>query len=195
MRQVYFFIRNKKKIKKQCDNIENNISDFKVIYPKKFYQLFFYLLFNPPANNEGRIIHYHKKKWRYRALLTLLGVFNNKNKIIFTMHSLRDEYEKLSWTEKLYLKFSLRYVSYVIVTNEVIKNKVISWGGIDSKVSIIPAYLPPNKDKKDFEKIPDHVWEFIDRYEIIIQQMLQEFLSTMIRIFMVLICALNYVRN
>ena len=165
-RRCYHFLKRTKTNYSPVDNIKINANDFNIINLKSFKKLFFHFLFS--NHPKARIIHYHTGSWKYRAALVLLNLINSKNKIILTIHSLRDEYANLSWKDKIYLKFSVKHASHFVVTNPVIKEKITSWGALKERIDIIPAYLPPEENKRDFEEIPEDVWNFIQKHQPII---------------------------
>jgi glycosyltransferase involved in cell wall biosynthesis len=117
---------------------------------------------------EIKVVHYHTKYWKYRALLCAASKFSSKIKIVFTIHSLRDDYSKFSRIKKKYVKFALSNSDHLIVTNSKIENKLINWGAVKSKITILNPFLPPEKNQSDYNDIPNDIWQFIDSHSPII---------------------------
>jgi glycosyltransferase involved in cell wall biosynthesis len=115
------------------------------------------------------IIHIHNSGLNLLKifLLSILMIIKG-NKVIITFHSLRDEIEKFSWCRKKVLSVSIANISYFIVTNSRIKEKLVNVGVINEKITVIPGFLPPNISKKDTKDIPAEIWEFIKNHHPII---------------------------
>lgn len=106
---------------------------------KKFLLAYFF-------NGKDDIIHSHTHSWNERLILSIIAKLKRK-KIIFTYHSLREQ-----WSEKVLLnKVVCRLVFLLsdmnIVPDELIKNELVSWGLKVDKVKIIPTFLLPNLNK------------------------------------------------
>ncbi|NLT49322.1 MAG: glycosyltransferase [Ignavibacteria bacterium] len=116
----------------------------------------------------GTIIHFHKKNWKYRALICLASKINRNLNIIFTLHSLREEIEKVPYLTNLYIKYIFKSNSRYIAVSEEIKRKIIKWGATEKKIAVIPAFLPPFIDQEDIKKIHGKIWEFLEKKSPII---------------------------
>ena len=115
-----------------------------------------------------KIVHYHTKYWKYRALLCAAAKIAKKVKVVITIHSLRDEYSKLSWLERIYLNYSLRHADHLIVTNSQIKNKIVNWGAAKDKVTVLHPFLAPERMQSDYDAIPKEIWDYINEHSPII---------------------------
>ena len=113
--------------------------------------------------NKNEVVHIHNSGWKVRGLISLIGFLFNK-KIIMTIHgvSLEEEYNTLNKIEKNIYKFLLNKISYMIVVNPQIKEWCIENGILNNKISVIPAYINPVINEKDYLKIDKEVWDFIE---------------------------------
>jgi glycosyl transferase family 4/glycosyl transferase family 1 len=133
---------------------------------KNFRSVLFKLIFTD--RNKKKIVHYHTKNWKYRASLNIASKLNPNLKLVFTIHSLRDEYINFGWFEKIYLKIALSGKHFFTVTNSDIKNKLVEWGAEKSKITVLHPYLSPEKIQKDYDDIPKSIWDFINSHEPIV---------------------------
>lgn len=124
-------------------------------------KLFFKLL-----SSRTRIVHYHNHDWTMRALLLLLKVFSKK--VIFTLHSFRDDLQAASLLNKFLIHFVARWGDYFIATNSDIKEKLILIGTNPNKIKLIPAFLPPNLSEEAFGSLPDFANTFMKTHEPLI---------------------------
>jgi glycosyltransferase involved in cell wall biosynthesis len=157
----YIRIRNilKSETVNSSELLEKEIDNLNYILLQKFSKLLISVIFS--GKKEKIIVHFHKKNWKYRALLCLVSKFKPSIRIVLSIHSLRDRYEMLSLTDKIYLKFSIKNAACLIVMNDEIRNNLIKWGADPGKISIIPAFLPPEEKVSEIEIIPEDVWNFI----------------------------------
>jgi hypothetical protein len=114
----------------------------------------------------NKVISYHAKNWKYRTFLSLAGMLNKNLKIVYTIHSLRDEYGSIGILNKLFVKFSLKKCSCVIATSEAIKAKLLQWVPCINKITVQPAFLPPQQ--KNTNPIADNVLTFLEKHDPII---------------------------
>jgi len=114
------------------------------------------------------IIHYHSPNWIVRIIFGLMSFLGKKTIISIHGESLNDSLKNSSWFQNEIITFALKRTSFIIADNENIKKLVLSVGVSTSKVEVIPAFIPPVVKQEDFEKVPGHVWEFIDSHKPII---------------------------
>lgn len=112
--------------------------------------------------NKNEVVHIHNSDWKVRGLISLISFLFNK-KVIMTIHgvSLEKEYNNLSKMGKVIYKFLLNKISYMIVVSPQIKECCIENGILNNKISVIPAYINPIINEKDYLKIEKEVWDFI----------------------------------
>lgn len=139
---------------------DRKVPDKNYILLTNFYSAFFKLVFL--ERNVKKIVHYHKKSWNSRAILCLAAKLNPSLRIVLSVHSLREDLNKLGFTEKFFMKFTVKNAHFFIVMNDVIKAKLIEAGCSFGKIEIIPAFLPPEEKESDFSEIPGEVWDFIE---------------------------------
>jgi len=114
------------------------------------------------------VIHFHDSDWRIWVIAGLLGLLNKK--VIISIHgaSLRNSLKRACWFQKRIIIFTLRHVSFIIVVNLRIKELLISIGIKPENIVVIPAFIPPTIRDEDIKKVPQEVWDFIDRHNPII---------------------------
>jgi glycosyltransferase involved in cell wall biosynthesis len=126
---------------------EANLRDDKVISIKNYKRFLVKYIFCCKDD----IIHSHTHSWNERFILTLISLIRRK-KIIFTYHSLREEYINLSTIEKFSMKFVFKYAELHIVVNSYIRDKLTAWGLRKDKVKIVPAFLLPESHNEELQK-------------------------------------------
>ncbi len=142
-----------------CDPKESHGVDLKTF--NGFGRLYFYFLFKKIRSRE--IIHYHHTEFElYGALISTISLFRKGFKSIITYHSFRDNHVKKNSMKYLYLIVNKFFVSHFIVVNKEIKEKLILLGINATKISVIPAFLPPVDKKEDYELIPPEIWKFLE---------------------------------
>ena len=114
------------------------------------------------------IIHYHSPNWILRIIFGLMSFLGKKTIISIHGESLNDSLKNAGWLRNKIIIFALKRTSFIIADNQKIKKLVLSVGVSPSKVEVIPAFIPPVVKQEDFEKVPGHVWEFIDSHKPII---------------------------
>lgn len=110
-------------------------------------------------SGKERIFHCHTHSWNRRFFISLLCL--RRKKVIFTFHSLRNEWSDLSWKKKIKIKMLLAIAYKIIVVNETLFYKLTGWGCNPSKIEIINAYIPPMLDRED-SGVPPVLKEFIE---------------------------------
>lgn len=99
------------------------------------------------------IIHSHTHDWKERAILSFFARLHNKISI-FTFHSLRDEYTKFSFIQKLYVKIAIKYASGFICTSENILTKLLEWGCPQNKLFYSCPFIAPTDKEKQEKPLP-----------------------------------------
>ena len=116
--------------------------------------------------SKERIVHYHGHSWQQRAMFLLLKVLSKR--VIFTFHSFRDEVQSFGLFKHLLVRMVVRLGDYFIAVGPHVRDKLVSIGVKADRVVVIPDFLPPQVEKRDFEAIPAYVWSFIDSHTPII---------------------------
>lgn len=114
------------------------------------------------------ILHFHDIPWKNRVLIGFLGFVGFK--VILTIHgeSLENQFSQARRLKKLILGFGVRNISHIIAVNTKIRDLLLSININSINISVIPAFLPPQPLRQDFETIPSYVWTFISRHTPII---------------------------
>jgi glycosyltransferase involved in cell wall biosynthesis len=89
-------------------------------------------------------------------------------KLVITYHSFRDDVERFNWFKKKAAQINLRLASRYIAVNHHIKRKLISLGANPSKVTVLPAFLPPVIKQGHIDNIPNGIRDFINRHTPIV---------------------------
>lgn len=104
----------------QPDVGEPDHTSAKYIGRRVDFRLLWILLFNGYD-----IVHVHFTSWRFQAVLAVLSKFR-KTRVIYTLHSFRDELDVASGWKRFLIKTSLSYAYRIICINEDIRKKVFS---------------------------------------------------------------------
>ncbi len=118
----------------------------------------------------GNIIHIHQSGMNSLGKILLLSILYNlmgKSPVV-TYHSLKEEITDIHSGKKLLFRISDLCISHYIGVSPQIRNKLISFGIETTKISTIPAFLPPVVKQSDIETIPEDVWNFIKRHKPIL---------------------------
>lgn len=127
---------------------------------KKFLLLYLF-------NGKDDIIHSHTHSWNERLILSIISKLKRK-KIIFTYHSLREEWDEKRLLNKIICKLVFMLSDMNIAVGESIEKKLIEWGINKKKVKVIrPFLLPSKKEVSDFREI-DGLEAFLDKHKFII---------------------------
>lgn len=112
--------------------------------------------------NSKDIIHVNFTNKKLKIIFGLYSFFFRK-KIILSIHGegIINDYEKSNYIIKKIYRFSIKKYKHIIPVNETLKKYCISLGIEEKKISVIPAYINPIKQKKDYELIDSAVWTFI----------------------------------
>ncbi|MEJ5311263.1 MAG: glycosyltransferase [Anaerolineae bacterium] len=113
------------------------------------------------------IVHYHGASWKQRAALVLLLKLCNV-RTVFTFHSLREEIKDAGLLTRFCINFVLRYGDYFIVVGPHIRDKLLNWGALQEKVSIIPAFISPIDDELDSVRLPGFFHQIRKRHKFLI---------------------------
>jgi glycosyltransferase involved in cell wall biosynthesis len=147
-KDIEVFVYNESKIGKDSDTIKK-INNYR--------SLMLRILFN-----KSDIIHFHAINKYVRALLGFYKIFGKK--IVLTIHgeSLNIQLSESNRFIRKLLILSLRQLDAIICVNPLHKEQLINYGIDSRKLNVIPAYIDPIEDEKDFENIPQKVWDFIE---------------------------------
>lgn len=109
---------------------------------------------------KNEIYHFHESSIK---IVTLISIFSfiTRNKIILTIHNDRFEvnYNKANFICQLIIRKFLKYITYIILVGGNTKNFLLKCK--TKNISIIPGYINPTLNVKDYEKIDKNVWKFI----------------------------------
>ena len=112
------------------------------------------------------IIHSHTHEWKERAILSI-GAKIHRKKTVFTFHSLREEFEKLSYIDKKSVEITLKYADMLLCTSKEVRDKLLSWGCKDNKLSVITPFINPTQAEIQ-EKTSDDINEFRQKHDYIV---------------------------
>ena len=109
------------------------------------------------------IYHIHESSIKLILVFSFIS-FIKKNKMILTIHNDRFEsnYNKENFITRYLLKKFLKSIKHIILvgSNEIeffYKNNIK-----ENNISIIPGYINPIINKKDYLKIDKEIWDFIE---------------------------------
>jgi len=117
---------------------------------------------------EEEVVHFHFNNHRALAIAGQLLHFRKGKKTILTVHSERlvRWYDEKGWLYRKMMSSCFRRADHLICVSQPIANFMNERLGIDkSKLSVIPAYLPPTQAEKSEHHIPNEVSEFISGRE------------------------------
>jgi len=112
-------------------------------------------------------VHTTSKHWIWVFLFYVFSKVK-KSKLIISYHSLRFNYYDFNIFSRQVLKIIFKDVSCFIVTNLEIKKKLIILGADGNKISIIPAFIPPNNFENSIIILPNQINNFIKNHKPII---------------------------
>lgn len=118
------------------------------------------------TSNDRSIIHNHLISWKQRALPLLLKLRGSK--VIFTFHSLREEIIHDNLVNTLCMKMVLHWGDHFIAVASQIQDKLICRGVNPLKITVIPAFIPPQVNPQDTQQIPDNIHNFINSHKPVI---------------------------
>ncbi len=128
---------------------------------KQFYKYFFRYLFN----NKATIIHSHTHRWMQRLFLGIKSLIN-KQKIIFTFHSFRENIHNLNPVKHFIIKLVFKFTNLFIATSESVKNKLIECGCPPNKIKTIIPYIKPIKNSTNTLDL--EICNFLKKHKFII---------------------------
>ncbi|WP_154991601.1 glycosyltransferase family 4 protein [Priestia megaterium] len=114
------------------------------------------------------IFHFHTTNKMLRLLLSVYK-FSGK-KVILTIHG--ESLNKQLENSNLFLRFllinSLKKIDKIICVNSKNTEQLYKLGFKKKQLITIPAYIHPQENRSDFQRIPNEVWEFIKAQEFLI---------------------------
>jgi glycosyltransferase involved in cell wall biosynthesis len=112
-------------------------------------------------------IHTSGKNWIWLAFYFMLSKFI-RAKFIITYHSLRYNNKDFSSFSRKVLKNIFNNTQHIIATNLKVKNTLITLGADETKISIIPAFLPPFNSVNSQNTLPEEINSFIKIHQQVI---------------------------
>lgn len=116
-------------------------------------------------NKRADIIHSHTHSWKERAMLIFKAKLC-KQKVIFTLHSFREEKSNMSFVEKICSKYSLNKADYYIATSTAVEEKLLLWGVKKERISTVSPFILP--DYNSISELDEKLLNFIDSFDFII---------------------------
>jgi len=129
------------------------------------YSLFVWVIRHLLSGSE-HIVHYHGHGWLSRFMLLALKLRSKHT--VFTFHSLKENAESIHPMKRILAQLVLRYGDHFIATGPDVKDGLMTLGASSSKISVIPPFLPPQRNDQVSEEIPCSVWSFIDQHHPLI---------------------------
>lgn len=129
---------------------------------KIFNRYLWFAMYFFGANEQ--IIHFHYSDWKARVVFSFMGNFGKK--IIITIHgeSFIFSIKNANWLKKKIIKLSLQNTAHIIAVNDKIYRSLIEFGIETRKISIVPAFIPPSNQTKDYLEIPEEIWTFMSNH-------------------------------
>jgi len=112
-----------------------------------------------------RIVFNHFLRWKVRFFLSLLKLKGVR--VVHTVHSYRSA-EQFSALERLMIRLTGRLSDHFIAVTEEVKDRLLHVGVPEHKISVIPAFIPPDASESSDELVPEEVWSFFGRHEQVI---------------------------
>lgn len=160
-----------KRLKEQFDKMDMNLTVFdlsggknkgdgiKSVHSKII--LIIKLLFS-----NYKIIHHHAKNWKLMALSLVLKVA--KKKLVATFHSFREDPKEMSFIDRICMLLTLRWFDYFVVVAPHINDILVAYGVKSTKISVVPAFIPPIVQESDFKKISNNILHFMKEHSPIL---------------------------
>lgn len=116
-----------------------------------------------PFLKEKCIYHFHDSAVKILSFTGFLN-FIFKKKVIVTIHNnrLEENYKNSNKIFKFLLKGFIKYINHIVLVSDYLKPFLIECGVKEKNISIIPAYINPVINEKDYLKIDKEVWDFIE---------------------------------
>lgn len=112
-----------------------------------------------------KIVFNHFLRWKVRFFLSLLKLKGVR--VVHTVHSYRSA-EQFSALERMMIKLTGRLSDHFIAVTDEVKDRLLKVGVPEHKISVIPAFIPPDETEAAVTNVPDDVWSFFDRHEQVI---------------------------
>jgi glycosyltransferase involved in cell wall biosynthesis len=116
------------------------------------------------------VIHNHFLRWQMRFTLSLLKLKGKK--IVHTIHSLRNDSEQLSAVHKIMVYMTGLLSDHFVAVSPEIKDKLMELKIPGRKISVVPAFIPPDTSGTNAafakESIPAFIWDFFAKYPRVI---------------------------
>ena len=149
-KSMEYILYNTSKNKIKTDYNIYNVSNLKLWLIKYFFCC------------RDKIIHCQEKNW-YLVFILCLIKKNHKSKLILTLHSFRENPKEFNLFKKICFYYSIKNVDLFISVGKNEKNKLVTYGCKENKISVIPAYINPEYKETDDKLIPDCVWNFMKK--------------------------------
>ena len=162
IKRFYFFL-NEKGISYILYNSGEYVNKEKNIIHVSFKRKLFELIFD-----RTDIIHSNEIGIKSRILIPLFRLFNKK--VILTIHgySFKNQINKLKGIKKALFIFQMKLYNNIIAVNPNIKDLLIKNGINKSKISVIPAFIPPTSEETDINQLPNFFNKVRKKHKFII---------------------------
>lgn len=110
------------------------------------------------------VFHIHVSEWLDRAVI-IFWARRRKVKTVVTFHSLRDEFDKMTFWQKQYVSYVLKNADHLIAVGDNEKNKLLRRSNCEERLSVLHAYIPPKRNNLE---IPAQITDFIRHHEFVI---------------------------
>jgi len=162
IKRFYFFL-NEKGISYILYNSGEYVNKEKNIIHVSFKRKLFELIFD-----RTDIIHSNEIGIKSRILVPLFRLFNKK--VILTIHgySFKNQINRLKGIKKELYIFQMKLYNNIIAVNPNIKELLIKNGINKSKISVIPAFIPPTSKETDINQLPNFFNKVRKKHKFII---------------------------
>lgn len=123
-------------------------------------------------NTNEDLLHYHgyepNSEWMLK-IIPRLAIFQiiRRKKVIITIHSFRYDVEPTFKNRLIFYILAVSSVHFIAV-NPDIKEKLVKLGIKKENIEVIPGFIPPIVNDEEIKKIPEYVWNFIDKHHPVI---------------------------
>ena len=156
IKRLHQFLTNKENIESYVYNFSSNVSGYNIINMKAVYNWLKILFLKQD------IYHCHITG-RHWVWLTIFYIYSkiNRAEFIITYHSLRYTKKDFALLPSIILKHIFNDTTYIVVSNNNIKNTLKYLGANCKNIKVIPAFIP---DTSNFNPLPKIITEFIQKH-------------------------------
>lgn len=123
-------------------------------------------IFRRFTSSKAKIIHVHDYLWHRRAALLLFKLMMKS--VIFSFHSFREDPNTFNVVLRLLLKVVTTFGDAFIATNSAIAEKLIGLGVDSAKITVVPAFIPPQAAEALTASVPGYVKAFLSEHSPIV---------------------------